>query len=45
VELTLAAVRANDGRISHWVAAFSDRTEIEQLRAELDSLRPLAAAA
>ena len=45
VELTLAAVRGNDGRISHWVAAFSDRSEIERLRAELDSLRPLAAAA
>jgi len=45
VELTLAAVRANDGRISHWVAAFSDRTELERLRAELDSLRPLAHAA
>ena len=45
VEMTLSAVRANDGRISHWVAAFSDRTEIERLRAELDSLRPLAHAA
>ena len=45
VEMTLTAVRANDGRISHWVAAFSDRTEIERLRAELDSLRPLAHAA
>jgi len=45
VEMTLAAVRGNDGRISHWVAAFADRTEVERLRAELDSLRPLAAAA
>ena len=45
VEMTLTAIRASDGRISHWVAAFSDRTELERLRAELDSLRPLAAAA
>jgi len=45
VEMTLTAVRASDGRISHWVAAFSDRTEVERLRAELDSLRPLAHAA
>jgi PAS domain S-box-containing protein len=45
VELSLAAVRARDGSISHWVAAFSDRTEVERLRAELDSLRTLARAA
>ena len=45
VEMTLAAVRAKDGSISHWVAAFSDRSELERLRAELDSLRTLAQAA
>ena len=45
VEMTLTAVRGSDGRISHWVAAFSDRTEVERLRAELDSLRTLARAA
>jgi hypothetical protein len=45
VELSLAAVRAKDGSISHWVAAFSDRSEVERLRAELDSLRTLAQAA
>jgi PAS domain S-box-containing protein len=45
VEMTLSAVRASDGRISHWVAAFSDRTEAERLRAELDSLRTVAKAA
>lgn len=45
VEMTLAAVRAKDGSISHWVAAFSDQSEIERLRAELDSLRTLAKAA
>ena len=38
VELSLSAVRSRDGRITHWVAAFSDRSEIE-------SLRTLAAAA
>ena len=45
VELTLSAVRNAEGAISHWVVAFSDRTELERLRAELDSLRTLAAAA
>lgn len=45
VELTLGAVRATDGRITHWVLGFSDRSEIERLRAELESLRTLAAAA
>jgi PAS domain S-box-containing protein len=45
VELTLAAVRAKDGSISHWVAAFSDQSELERLRTELDSLRTLAKAA
>ncbi len=43
IELGLSPVRASDGRISHWVAAFSDRSELEGLRAELDSLRRLAA--
>jgi len=45
VELALGPLRNAEGRITHWVAAFSDRSEIEQLRAELDRLRPLAAAA
>ena len=45
VELTLSAVRNAEGAIAHWVVAFSDRTELERLRAELDSLRTLAAAA
>jgi len=45
VELTLSAVRNAEGAISHWVVAFSDRTELERLRAELESLRTLAAAA
>ena len=45
VELTLSAVRSAEGSITHWVLAFSDRTELERLRAELESLRTLAAAA
>jgi PAS domain S-box-containing protein len=45
VELSLTPLRADDGRITHWVLAFSDRSELERLRAELDSLRTLAAAA
>lgn len=45
VDLSLTPLRAADGRITHWVLAFSDRSELERLRAELDSLRTLAAAA
>jgi len=45
VELTLSPVRNADGAITHWVLAFSDRSELERLRAELESLRTLAAAA
>ena len=45
VELTIGAVRNAEGATTHWVLAFSDRTEVERLRAELDSLRTLAAAA
>jgi PAS domain S-box-containing protein len=45
VELALGALRSADGRVTHWVAAFSDRTEAEQLRAELESRRAPAAKA
>ena len=45
VELTISALRNADGGTTHWVLAFSDRSELERLRAELDSLRTLAAAA
>ena len=41
VELALGAIRNTDGRVTHWVASFSDRSEIERLRAE--SGRRLAA--
>jgi PAS domain S-box-containing protein len=44
-ELTLGPVRSAEGSITHWVLAFSDRSELERLRAELESLRTLAAAA
>jgi PAS domain S-box-containing protein len=39
VEVALGAVRAVDGRLTHWVLSFCDRTEVEQLRAEL-ALQP-----
>ena len=45
VDLSLTPLRADDGRTTHWVLAFSDRSELERLRAELDSLRALAKAA
>ncbi len=40
VEVAVGAVRSVDGRVTHWVLAFADRTEFEMLRAELQSLRP-----
>ena len=45
VDLSLGTVRNADGRVASWVAAFSDRSELEQLRAELDNLRSLAVSA
>jgi PAS domain S-box-containing protein len=45
VELTLSPVRNAQGATTHWVVAFSDRSELEWLRAELESLRTLAVAA
>jgi PAS domain S-box-containing protein len=45
VELTLGAVQNAEGRVTHFVVAFSDRSELERLRAQLDSLQTLAAAA
>ena len=32
-----------EGKLSHWVVAFSDRGEIERLRLEVESLKGLAA--
>ena len=45
VELALGAVRNAEGRVTYWVVSFADRSEAEKLRAELDSMRPAAAAA
>lgn len=39
VELTIGAVRSADGRLTHWVFSFSDRSEAERLRGELQGLR------
>ena len=44
VEVSLGAVHSADGELTHWVVAFSDRSEVEKLRAELEGLKSLAAA-
>ncbi len=38
VEVSVGAVRGVDGRVTHWVLAFSDRTELELLRDKLNAL-------
>jgi PAS domain S-box-containing protein len=38
VEITAAPVRGVDGRVTHWVLAFADRTELERLRDALARL-------
>jgi hypothetical protein len=43
--LGLGALRDRDGRVTHWVASFADRSEAEKLRAELDALHVPAAKA
>jgi PAS domain S-box-containing protein len=45
VEIALGAVHGADGQLTHWIAAFADRSEVEALRAELEGLKRLAAAA
>lgn len=44
VELTIGAVRSAEGKLTYWVLSFSDRSELEQLRAELDALKSAAPA-
>lgn len=44
VEVALAGLRDAAGRPTHYVFAFSDRSELERLRSEVESLRSLAAA-
>ena len=39
-----ARCTAPTGELTHWVVAFSDRSEVEKLRAELEGLKALAAA-
>ncbi len=43
VELSIGMVHGVDGRLTHWVLAFADRSEMEHLREELRLLRALAA--
>lgn len=45
VELALGALRNAEGRVTHWVASFADRSELEELRAELDAMQAPAAKA
>src|SRR5262245_18294349 len=42
VQLALGGIRAADGRLTHWVLTFSDRAEVERLRAELEAMKSLA---
>jgi PAS domain S-box-containing protein len=44
VELSIGMVHGVDGRMTHWVLAFADRSEIERMREELRVLRSIAAA-
>jgi PAS domain S-box-containing protein len=44
VELSIGMVHSVDGRTTHWVLAFADRSEIARMREELRVLRSIAAA-
>jgi PAS domain S-box-containing protein len=44
VEVALCGLRSADGRLTHWVVAFCDRTEVEKLRAQIEALKSAAAA-
>jgi PAS domain S-box-containing protein len=41
VQLSLGGVRSADGRLTHWVLTFSDRSELERLRGQLESLKAI----
>jgi len=43
VAVSIAAVRDVGGTLTHWVVTLSDRGEVERLRAEVESLKALAA--
>ena len=44
VELSIGMVHGVDGRLTHWVLAFADRSEIARMQEELRILRAIAAA-
>ena len=44
VELTVGMVHGVDGRLTHWVLAFADRSEVARMQEELRVLRAIAAA-
>jgi PAS domain S-box-containing protein len=44
VELSIGMVHGADGRLTHWVLAFADRSEMERMREELRLLRAVTAA-
>ena len=44
VELSIGMVHGADGRLTHWVLAFADRSELERLREEMRLLKAIAAA-
>jgi PAS domain S-box-containing protein len=44
VELSIGMVHGVDGRLTHWVLAFADRSEIARMQDELRVLRAIAAA-
>ena len=44
VELSIGMVHGVDGRLTHWVLAFADRSEIARMQEELRVLRAIAAA-
>jgi PAS domain S-box-containing protein len=43
VELSIGMVHGVDGRLTHWVLAFADRSEIARMQEELRVLRAIAA--
>jgi PAS domain S-box-containing protein len=43
VEVSVGVLRASDGRVTHWVLSFADRSELEGLRDRLQALRGAAA--
>jgi len=43
LEVSLGALRGADGALTHWVLTFTDRGEVQRLRAELEQLKALAA--